>query len=387
MTTSTEDMERLQRRKGRKGVWIALAVIIVAGALLGIAVWQGWLFGQSAKEKVTILGAGATFPCPLITKWSREYVNVTRGQPTGPEVTINYNCVGSGAGVTQITQKTVDFAGTDRALNASQRAAAPGLLTIPETLGSVAAIYNLGGIGTGLNLSGHLLGEIYLGKIITWNHPNITSLNPGVTLPSSSITVVHRSDSSGTTFVWTSYLRLSNPDWGSSRVGTSITWPVGVGASGNAGVAGSVQTTPGSIGYVEVAFAIQNSLAYAKVRNPAGNWILPSLESTAAAAAGFTNPPAPDGDWRNVSILNAAGATAYPIASLTYLLVYKELNVFGNAMTLTRARALVDFLWWAVHDGQDFSEGQTYPKLPSALVTLNEGAVRSITYNGQQLHS
>src|SRR5207244_481872 len=224
------------------------------------------LFNPTPGQKITLLGSGATFPYPLITKWSSVYVNDTGGQ-----VQVNYNCVGSGAGITQITQKTVDFAGSDAPRKPSERAAAPGLLHVPETIGAVTAAYNVASLSSGLNLTGHVLGEIFLGKITTWNHANISALNPGVVLPSSTITVVHRSDSSGTTFVWTSYLHLENSGWNSSLVGKSINWPVGIGASGNAGVAGKILTTPDSTGYVELADTAQNSIKVGKSRHPGGD--------------------------------------------------------------------------------------------------------------------
>src|SRR5438132_8225068 len=217
----------------------------------------------------------------------------------------------------------------------------------------------------------------------------MSALIPTVCLPSSMITVVHRSDSSGTTFVWTSYLHLENPGWSSSLVGKSINWPLGIGASGNAGVAGNILTTPDSIGYVELAYTVQNSMKVGKIRNPTGNFISPSLASTAAAAASAPTFPSPDGDWNNVTILNAAGANSYPIASFTYLLVYKELNTIGTSMTQAKAQALVDFLWWCVHNpgGQQYAAGLVYPPLPQTVVTLDEQAIRSITFNAQTLHS
>ena len=340
------------------------------------------------KGKVNLLGAGATSPCPLLTTWSNEYASVTKAAPTGPQVIVNYNCVGSGAGITQITQKIVQFAGTDAPLNPSERAAAPNLLHIPETVGAVTAAYNVAEIPTGLNLTGDTIAEIYRGVITTWNHANISRDNPALasSLPARTIVPVYRSDSSGTTFVFTSFLHLSNEWWPNSMVGKSIPWPVGSGAPGNSGVAGRIQTTPDSFGYVELAYTVQNNMKVAKIKNPSGNWITPSLASTQAAAAALTNPPPPEGDWNNVSILNPAGATAYPIATLTYLLVYKELNVLAPTINQTKAQELVNFLWWAVHDGQNFSEPLAYPKLPAGLVTLDEGAIRSITYNGQTLH-
>ena len=382
MAATPEEKEHL-RRGSRRNVGIVVAVIVIALVLVAVAVLAG-LFNPSPVQKVTLLGSGATFPYPLITKWSSAYLN-----DTGGRVQVNYQSIGSGAGIQAITAKTVDFAGSDAPLRPSERAAAPGLLHIPETVGAVTASYNVASLSSGLNLTGHVLGEIFLGKITTWNHANISALNPGVVLPSSTITVVHRSDSSGTTFVWTSYLQLVNPGWNSSLVGKSINWPVGIGASGNAGVAGKILTTPDSIGYVELAYTVQNSMKVGKIQNPAGNFVLPNLASTAAAAASAPILPSPDGDWNNVSILNAAGANSYPIASFTYLLVYKELNTIGTSMTQAKAQALVDFLWWCVHDpgGQQYAASLVYPPLPQPVVTLNEQAIRSITFNGQTLHS
>ena len=382
MAATPEDKERL-RRGSRRHVGIVLPVIVIALVLVAVAVLAG-LLNPAPAQRVTLLGSGATFPYPLITKWSSVY-----GNETGGRVQVNYQGGGSGAGIQAITAKTVDFAGSDAPLKPSERAAAPGLLHIPETIGAVTAAYNVAGLSSGLNLTGHVLGEIFLGKITTWDHVNISALNPGLVLPSSTITVVHRSDSSGTTFVWTSYLHLENPGWNSTLVGKAINWPVGIGASGNAGVAGKIQTIPDSIGYVELAYTVQSSMKVGKIRNPAGNFVLPSLASTAAAAASVPTFPTPSGDWNNVSILDAAGANSYPIASFTYLLVYQELNTIGTSMTQAKAQALVDFLWWCVHDpgGQQYAAGLVYPPLPPTVVTLDEQAIRSITSNGQTLHS
>jgi len=379
MAGTPEEMERLHRASGRKRVWIVVAVIAIVAILIAVAALAGWF---SPAQHTTLLGAGATFPYPLISKWSSVYVNLTGVQ-------VNYQAIGSGGGITQITAKTVDFAGSDAPLKPSERVAAPGLLHIPETIGAVTAAYNVAGLSSGLNLTGHVLGEIFLGRITTWDHVNISALNPGLVLPSSTITVVHRSDSSGTTFVWTSYLHLENPGWNSTLVGKAINWPVGIGASGNAGVAGKIQTIPDSIGYVELAYTVQSSMKVGKIRNPAGNFVLPSLASTAAAAASVPTFPTPSGDWNNVSILDAAGANSYPIASFTYVLVYQELNTIGTSMTQAKAQALVDFLWWCVHDpgGQQYAAGLVYPPLPPTVVTLDEQAIRSITFNGQTLHS
>jgi phosphate ABC transporter phosphate-binding protein len=347
-----------------------VAVIAIAGLLIAVAAVEGWF----SPGPTAILGAGATFPYPLIAKWASVYNSTT--------VRVNYQGIGSGGGIQQITAKTVDFAASDAPLKPSERAAAPGLLHIPETIGAVTAAYNVAELQTGLNLTGAVLADIFLGRITTWDHANISALNPTVSLPSRAIHVVHRSDSSGTTFVWTSYLHLSSSAWNSSLVGKSINWPTGIAGKGNNIVAGIIQQTPDSIGYVELAYAVSNSMKVAKVRNPAGNFILPSLDSTAAAAASASAFPTPDGDWGNVSILNAGGATSYPIASFTYLLIYKELNTIGPSMTQAKAKALVDFLWYCIHDGQSLAPSLQYPPLPAVVVTLDDGAMKSITYNG-----
>jgi len=310
---TTEEMEKLQRaRPGRGRLLIVVAVLVIAVALIAVAVYAGWLFPSgSPKAKTALNGAGATFPCPLITAWSSEFVNVTRAPTTpGPQVTVNYNCVGSGAGITQITSKTVDFAGTDAPLKSSERSAAPGLLHIPETIGAVTASYSVVELSTGIKLRGYTLAEIFRGTITQWNSPNISADNTGIPLPARAIQVVHRSDSSGTTFVFTSYLHLENPRWNSTLVGKAINWPVGIGAQGNAGVAGKIQTTPDAIGYVELAYTVQNNMKVAQIKNHDGQWTTPTLATTAAAAAALTSPPSPGGDWADVSILDQRGPRA-----------------------------------------------------------------------------
>ena len=380
MAGTPEEMERLRRASGGNRTWIAVAVIAVVAILIAVAALAGWL--SPAPQPTTLLGAGATFPFPLISKWSSVYVNLTG-------VRVNYQSIGSGGGVSQITAKTVDFAGSDAPLSPAERAAAPGLLHIPETIGAVTAAYNVPGIASGLNLTGGVIADIFLGTITTWDDPSIVALNQGVSLPSQAITVVHRSDGSGTTFVWTSYLALSSATWNTTvGKGKSVNWPKGTGQTGNSGVAGYIRQNPYTLGYVELAYTVQNSMTVAKVQNPAGNFILPTLNSTAAAAAGASpSLPFTNGDWGNVSILDAPGATSYPISSFTYLLVYKELSVIGPTMTQVKAQALVDFLWWVVHDGQTYSSDLVYVPLPPSVVTLDEQGIRSITFNGQTLHS
>ena len=380
MSAEPEEIVRRKSGVGRRTMFIAVGAIAVVAIVLVYGAFAGWF---SSSQAITLVGAGATFPDPLIRKWSSVYVSKTNGT-----VRVNYQALGSGAGISQITAKTVDFAGTDAPLNATERTNAPGLLHIPETIGAVTAAYNLPGIPSGLNLTGQILADIFLGTITNWDNASIAALNPGVSLPSTSISVVHRSDGSGTSFVWTSYLHLASTTWPTSLVGKNPNWPAGIGKQGNAGVAGYVRQTANTIGYVELAYTVQNSMTVAKVRNPAGNFILPTLNSTRDAAAGASPTlPASNASWTGVSILNAPGATSYPISSLTYLLVYQELNVLGPSMTKARAQALVDFVWWAVHDGQAYSEALVYVPLPDPVKNLNEQGLRNVTFNGQTLHT
>jgi len=376
MSAEPEEIVRRRSRVGGRTVLIAVVAIAVVAVVLLYGAFAGWFGGGP----ITLVGAGATFPFPLISKWSSVYVNRTG-------VRVNYQAIGSGGGIAQITARTVDFAGSDAPLSPTERAAAPGLLHVPETIGAVTAAYNLPGISTGLNLTGPVLVEIFRGNVTMWSDPSIANLNSAVPLPAQAISVVHRSDGSGTTFVWTNYLHRANAGgWGTSLVGKSISWPVGSGQLGNSGVAAYIIQHSGAIGYVELAYTVQNSMTVAKVRNPAGSFILPSLNSTAAAAEGAApSLPAPDADWSQVSILDAPGPDSYPISSFTYLLVYKELTVIGSSMTQTKAKALVDFLWWAVHDGQNYSADLVYVPLAQAVVDIDAFALQSIRYNGQPL--
>ncbi len=373
-----EGIETIRHGRSPRRLWIGLAAIGAVVLIVSYGALSGWFAPQ---QPITLLGAGATFPYPLISKWASIYANQTG-------VRVNYQSIGSGGGISQLEKKTVDFAGSDAPLTPSERALAPNALHIPETIGAVTFAYNLPGVAAGLNVTGDVLVGIFNGTITAWNDARIASLNAGVALPGQPITVVHRSDGSGTTFVWTSYLHQVNASWSSTLVGKSIDWPVGIGQPGNSGVAGKIQQTPYAAGYVELAFTVQNSMTVAKVQNPEGAFVLPTLASTAAAAAGAApSLPSGSGDWGNVSILNAPGVASYPIASFTYLLVYKELNVIGSSMTLAKSQALVNFLWWVVHDGQSYSESLVYVPLPSAVVTADALSINSITYNGQTLHA
>ncbi|MEM3378761.1 MAG: phosphate ABC transporter substrate-binding protein PstS [Candidatus Bathyarchaeia archaeon] len=333
----------------------------------------------------TLNGAGATFPQPLLNAIIAHYTTQVR-----TNVQINYQGVGSGAGISAFTSKTVDFAASDAALTASQREAAPNALHIPETIGAIVITYNLPGVPSGLKLTGPIIADIYLGTITKWNDPAIATLNPTIQLPNQDIVKVRRSDSSGTTNWFTKYLSAVSPAWNSQvGSGTSVQWPgVTVGASGNANVAATVNQTQYAIGYIELAYALQNNMPVAAIQNPAGNFVLPSLASTTAAAESLpiSGLPAGGGDWTGVSLLNTPGSQAYPIVTPTYLLVYKELNVILG-MTLDKARQLVDFLWYVIHDGQQLASSLQYAPLPSNLVQLNEATIRSITFNGQSLIS
>jgi phosphate transport system substrate-binding protein len=329
--------------------------------------------GDSAGAATAALtGAGATFPDPIYKKWAAEYARATGVQ-------INYQSIGSGGGIRQYTEGTVDFGATDGPMTAEQLAAVQGrVIHLPTVLGAVVATYNLPGVPAGLKLDGPVLADIFLGKITKWNDARIGGLNPGVSLPDSDIIVVHRSDGSGTTFIFTDYLSKVSAEW-KGKVGnaTSVNWPVGLGGRGNEGVTGQVKQTTGSIGYVELIYAITNQLPYAHVRNTAGNFIEPSLASVTAAAASASF--APDTDFR-VSITNPAGADAYPIASFTWLLIHPDLADVG------KARALKAFLDWILTDeAQQMAATLHYAPLPAAVSALAKERVRTLTAAGQPI--
>ncbi len=329
-----------------------------------------------------LTGAGATFPAPFLNATILTYTTQVR-----TNLKINYQPVGSGQGISSLTAKTVDFAASDAPLTDSQRTAAPNALHIPETIGAVTLAYNLPGITSGLHLTGNIISEIYLGTITNWNDPAIQSINTGMTLPAHAITAVHRSDSSGTTNIFTKYLVNASSTWNSQvGSGTSVQWPGGLGASGNSNVASTVNQTQYSIGYVELAYALQNGMTVASIQNPSGNYIQPSLASTSVAVQSGASQGLPSGteSWTGVSLLNTADPQAYPIVSFTYLLVYKELNVV-NGMDQNKATQLVQYIWWVIHDGQQLAPSLQYAQLPINVVQIDETTIQSITYNGQHL--
>jgi phosphate ABC transporter phosphate-binding protein len=329
---------------------------------------------------VILNGAGATFPFPLLSSMVSTY------QQTNPTVQINYQAIGSGGGIAALEGKTVDFAASDAPLGVADRAKAANSLHVPETIGAVTIAYNVPNLPTGLHLTGKVIADIFAGNVTAWNDPEIQSINPNSTLPAKSMLVVHRSDGSGTTFIFTGYLSASSPGWKVAvGQGKSVAWPTGLGANGNQGVAGVIQGTPYTIGYVELAYALQNKMPVASVQNPAGNWIAPNLNSIALAVqSGASTGGLPTGDasWASVSLLNAPDPGAYPIVSFTYLLVYKDLSTIPG-MTKDRATALVQFLWWVIHDGQKLAPGLQYVPLPQNVVQIDEATLKSITFNGQ----
>jgi phosphate transport system substrate-binding protein len=333
-----------------------VALVLCASAALG--------FSQS----VELVGAGATFPAPFYTKLFDEY-NKQFG------VKVNYQAIGSGGGQAQLKSKTVDFGASDGTMSDADLKAAPApILHVPMVAGSVVATYNLAG-SPELKFAPDVLADIFLGKITRWSDARITAANAGVKLPNSAITVVHRSDGSGTTFAFTDYLAKVSDEWKTKvGMGTSVQWPAGVGGKGNAGVAGLVKQLPGSIGYVELIYALQNAMAYASIKNKAGTFIKPSLASTSAAF----KVAIPD-DTR-VSVTDTDAPDGYPIATFTWILLYKEQN-YGNRPQ-AKVDATLKLLWWMIHDGQKYAEALQYAALPATAVTKAEAVLKSVTFNG-----
>jgi phosphate transport system substrate-binding protein len=348
---------------------IALSLLLTF-ALLGLACSGGG--PGSSGGVITLQGAGATFPTPLYQKWVSEYGKLH------PNVRIDYQSIGSGGGIKQIQAQTVDFGASDAPMTDAELKASPGeLLHIPTVLGAVVVTYNVPSITQPLHFSPEVIADIFLGKIKKWDDARLKQDNPGVSLPAADITTVHRSDGSGTTFVFTDYLSKVSPEW-KEKVGTdkSPKWPVGQGGKGNEGVTGQIKQQPDTIGYVELAYAVQNKLPVALIRNAAGKYIAPTIDAvTAAAASASAQTP----DDLRVSITNSAGENAYPISSYTYILAYKEQK---NA---DKGKALVDFLWWGIHDGEQFAKDLQYAPLPAEIVKRAEAKINSITSGGKPL--
>lgn len=338
--------------------------LLTTAMLLGLA--------SPVAAQIALNGAGATFPNIIYQDWMLTY------NAAHSDVKLNYQSIGSGGGIRQFSDGTVDFGGTDAPMSDSAIAAIQGnVLHIPTVLGAVVAVYNLPDVTQAVRLTPDVLADIFLGKVTSWSDARITSINPNVKLPTQDIIVVHRSDGSGTSFVWTDYLAKVSPAW-QQQVGrgTSVNWPVGLGGRGNEGVSATVRQTPGAIGYVELGYALINKMAFATLRNRSGNWVAPSLESVTAAAAGAMKDMGPNTDFR-VSLTDSPGAQAYPAASFTWLLVHKT---YADS---AKARALVQFIWWAETDGQAKTTALGYAPLPRELRPWIQARLKSITANGR----
>jgi phosphate transport system substrate-binding protein len=338
-------------------------------AIAGLALAALAPAAPAAAQSLT--GAGATFPYPIYSKWFDVYKTKTG-------VAINYQSIGSGAGIQQVKAQTVDFGASDAPLSNDRMKDLPRkVVHFPTVGGAVALAYNLPDLAKPLMLTPAVLTEIYMGKITVWNDPKIAAINPGTTMPAAPILPVHRSDGSGTSYIFTTYLSAVSSEW-KELVGanTAVSWPAGVGGKGNDGVSGVVRQTPGAIGYVELAYAKQNGLSVAQLQNRAGKFVAPTLASTIAAVQGSAAALAKD---VRAPIVNATGPDTYPIAGLTYLIVYQDQK------DATRAKALADFIAWAMHDGQEYAEGLDYARLPDALVKVNEQALRTLKAGGQPL--
>jgi phosphate transport system substrate-binding protein len=339
----------------RRMIWAAFAAVLSTGIVAG--------------QQVLINAAGATFPYPMYSKWFDEY------HKKFPNLQFNYQSIGSGGGIQQVTAGTVDFGATDGPMNDMQLKEfrdkrGSDILHFPTVMGADVPIYKLPGVSQQLNFTPEALAGIFLGSVKKWNDPAITGANPGVNLPGTDIVVVHRSDGSGTTYVWVDYLCKVNKEW-ETKVGrgTSVNWPVGLGGKGNEGVSGQVQQTPNSIGYVELIYAVQNKIAYGKVKNSTGAFVQASLASVTAAAAGAANDM-PD-DFR-VSITNSPGKDSYPISSFTWLLIPSKIQ------DATKRKAITDFLQWMLKDGQNMTEALAYARLPQPVIAKETKAVSKI---------
>jgi phosphate transport system substrate-binding protein len=352
----------------------ALAVVLGVGALVpvsgaGAAPALQAAGCPAAGSATALTGAGATFPAPIYTRWFDSYAQ-------GCGVQVNYQAIGSGGGIRQHTERTVDFGASDAILTPEQFAAAPGTIMIPTVAGAVALVANIEGITAGqLQASGDTIAKIYLGEITRWNDPRLQAENPNMNLSDRAITPVRRSDGSGTTNIFTTYLSKISPDW-QSRVGasTSVEWPAGVGGEGNAGVAGQVRQIPGAIGYVELAYAKQNNLPWLAIRNQANNYIQPTLDSTTVAMEGLDLP-----DNMQVMLVDSPNPQAYPIAGFTWVLVYQ------NQTDRAKAQTLVSLLRWSLTDAQSMASALDYAQLSPAAQQKALALVNSITAGGQPL--
>jgi phosphate transport system substrate-binding protein len=324
----------------------------------------GLAFALPVMGQTQLNGAGATFPYPMYSKWFSEYHKLH------PDVEINYQSIGSGGGIRQVLNGTVDFGASDGPMTDEQlKEAKFKILHIPTVLGADVPAYNLSGVNAELKFTPEALAGIFLGKIQKWNDPALTRANPGVNLPDKSIIVIHRSDGSGTTYIFTDYLSKVSKEWeGAAGKGTSVKWPVGLGGKGNEGVAGQIRQLDGAIGYVELVYAVENKITYGSVKNAAGNFVKASLDSVTEAAASAPQMPA---DFR-VSITNAPGKTAYPISSFTWLLIPEQ------AQDPKKGKIIADFLTWMVNDGQKITNQLSYAPLPANVAEKVKAAIKQV---------
>ncbi len=348
-------------------MWKALVglfgMLLVAGCSGGGGAGSGSGSGASGGN-VSLTGAGATFPYPLYTKWVAEYAKTT------PGVAINYQSIGSGGGIRQITEKTVDFGASDAPMSDEQIAKAQGVIHIPTCLGAVVLAFNLEGV-TSLKLTPDTVAGIFLGEIKQWDDPKLKADNPDVNLPAKAIGTVHRSDGSGTTKIFVDYLTQVSPAWAKGPgSGTSVSWPSGLGAKGNEGVAGQIKSQPATIGYIELAYAMQNKMAMASLKNKAGKFVSPTLASITAAAKGASAKMPED---LRISIVDAEGDDAYPISGFTYILLY------GKQTDAAKGKALTGFLAWALADGQKLTSALDYAPLPTEVVEKAKKRLSGVT--------
>jgi phosphate transport system substrate-binding protein len=349
----------------RVGIAGLLGLILILAACGGPSNGSGTQTGQTCPSTKSLTGAGSTFINPLFSKMFTEYPNAKCG------ANVNYQSVGSGAGINDLLQNIVQFGATDAPVTDAQLAKSThgSIIHIPATIGAVAISYNLSGVSGHLNLTGPIVANIYLGNIKFWDDAQIKAINSGVTLPHQSIAVVHRSDGSGTTGIFTNYLAAVSPDWKSKvGAGTTVNWPTGVGGKGNAGVAAQVKSTAGAIGYNELAYVLTNNIQYASIQNANGKYVLPSVEGAKADANNVTNIPA---DLR-LYIVNAPGDASYPITGFSWAIVYQ------NQTNADKGWAIANMLWWVTHDGQQYSLPLNYVPLPASIVTRDEAQIKSM---------
>ena len=364
------------------------ALVLLSASVYGGIVETSPLLSSSYGPSVTLNGAGATLTYPLLSNMGHSYETIH------PNIFINYQPIGSIAGINAHIAKTVDFGATYPPLTDDQSLQAPHTLHIPESISEVVLGYNVleadgkTPLPTGLRLDGTVIAKIFLGNITRWNDPGIASLNPGVAMPDRAIQTIHDTLAEGGTFVFTSYLASVSPDFNATvGHGTTVQWPVGLSVPGNQGITNLIQSTPGSVGYIELAYALLSNVPYASIKNAAGNFIQPSLESARAADNQLTKAlPKGNESWSGISLLNEPASDAYPIVTFTYIIVYQDLSVI-RSMDLNKAKVLANYLWYIVHDGQSLAPALAYVPLPPNIVAIDEASIRSMTFNGMSVFS